>query len=200
MTTRPVTPVQSENNHKTLLGFSVFTLNTPGSWWQKVQNHVFGATCMRKGTWTGQHCSKTSQTHKGRAILVFCGVCLGFYLPLKHAIHIKLSTASVRLSPEGTERTGYKKVIRCLSSFQQEFLILDITKLFRQSCCFPRSSSKSARAWKCKDSVMSFVIHTYCKFSEQTHIHKQHSQKYPIQGVRHLSASLVPNCRSGAAR
>lgn len=73
------------------------------------------------------------------------------------------------------------------------------TKLFRQSCCFPRSSSKSARAWKCKDSVMSFVIHTYCKFSEQTRIHKQHSWKYPIQGIMRVSTSLLPNFRSGAA-
>lgn len=125
--------------------------------------------------------------------------CLGFYLPWKHAMHTKLSTASAVLSTEVPARTGYKKIIWSLSSFQQEFLILDITKLFCQSCCFPRPSSKSSRAWKCQDSVMSFVIRTYCKFSEQTHIHKQHSRKHPAQAIMWMLTSLLPNVRSGAA-
>lgn len=153
-----------------------------------------------KGTSAGHGCSKRSQRCRGRSALVLCGVCLGFYLPLKQAVHIKRSAASARPSTEGTGRTGYKKAIWCLSSFQQKFLILDITKPLRQSCCFPRPSSKSARARKCTDSGTSSVIPTFCGFAEQTPVQEQRSRKQPIRGVPRTWAPLLARCSSGAAR
>lgn len=128
--------------------------------------------------------SEISQTHGGRLALEFWGDSLG----LRHAMHVTLPTAHVRTSRKVTDRTTCKKVIWCLSGFQEEFLILDITKLFRQSCCFPRSSSKSARGWKRNDGVVSFVICISCNRSGQN-----------TWGTMHLLISPWPRFRSGVS-
>lgn len=161
------------------------------SWWHGAQKHMLGTTCTSSASELGEvvpvlapRCSEVSQTHGERLALDFWAASLG----LRHAMHITLPTACVRLSRRVTERTTCQRMIWCLSSFQEEFLILDITKLFRQSCCFPRSSSKSARGWKRSDGVVSFVMRISCKRSEQI-----------TWGTTHLKISPWPHFRSGAA-